>query len=292
MKIPADTRLYDLAPSPNCMKARIGLNLKSVPFKKIAVEPSNRATVVKASGQPLTPAMLADDQVVFDSHAILRWLDGNVKGGPRLFSPDYQAMKQIEEWESFARGGLGRSVRVMFGMAFGRIPVTDDAVAAANAAFAEDTARVEEALSKGPWLVGGQLTAADVMVATNLFYATQPQQEVVRNLPFWSVFQRFDLGPNRERTRDWVARVMAWDCWLNPAAAVRGSAAPSQGASSRKSASSKKPVTASKASAKPAKKAAKAKSASKTKAAKSMPKGKSSKPAKQSKPVKKSKKSR
>lgn len=252
MNIPADTRLYDLAPSPNCMKARIGLNLKSVPYKKIAVDPNDRATVVKVSGQPLTPAMLADSQVIFDSHAILRWLDGNVKNGPRLFSSDYQTMKQIEEWESFARSGLGRSVRAMFGMAFGRIPVTDAAVAAANAAFAEDSARVEEALAKGPWLVGGTLTAADVMVATNLFYATQPEQEIVRSLPFWTVFQRFDLGPNRERTRDWVARVMAWDCWLNPAAACgpaapskgassqRGSAAASKGASSRKPSSSKK----------------------------------------------------
>lgn len=285
MNIPADTRLYDLAPSPNCMKARIGLNLKSVPFKKIAVDPSNRATVVKASGQPLTPAMLADDQVVFDSHAILRWLDANVKGGPRLFSPDYQTMKQIEEWESFARGGLGRSVRPMFGMAFGRIPVTDDAVAAANAAFAEDSARVEEALSKGPWLVGGQLTAADVMVATNLFYATQPEQEVVRNLPFWAVFQRFDLGPNRERTRDWVARVMAWDCWINPAASVPASSKKSPARSAKA-----KSAPAKKAAAKPAKQAAK--KAAKAKPAKAKPAKKSaaSKPAAKSKKSKRGKK--
>jgi len=285
MKIPADTRLYDLAPSPNCMKARIGLNLKSVPFKKIAVDPANRATVVKASGQPLTPALLANSSVLFDSHAILRWLDGNVKEGPRLFSPDYQIMKQIEEWESFARGGLGRSVRPMFGMAFGRIPVTDEAVAAANAAFAEDSARVEDALTKGPWLVGGQLTAADVMVATNLFYATQPEQEVVRNLPFWAVFQRFDLGPNRERTRDWVARVMAWDCWLNPAATFvpRGSAAISKGGSSRRGSAAAGKTAASRASsakkspAKPAKKAAKAKPAAKSAKSKPAPKSKKSK---------------
>jgi len=265
MNIPADTRLYDLAPSPNCMKARIGLNLKSVPFKKIAVDPTDRATVVKASGQPLTPAMIAGPQVVFDSHAILRWLDGNVKKGPRLFSSDYQTMKQIEEWEAYARSGLTRSVRPMFGMAFGRIPVTDAAIAAANAAFAEDSARVEEALAKGPWLVGGQLTAADVMLATHFFYATQPQQAVVRELPFWSVFQRFDVGPNRERTRDWVARVMAWDCWLNPAAATaaaRGVAAPSKGASSRNSSPKKaapKKVAPKKAAvkAKPAKNAPK-----------------------------------
>ncbi len=285
MNIPADTRLYDLAPSPNCMKARIGLNLKSVPYKKIAVDPMDRATVVKASGQPLTPAMLADDQVVFDSHAILRWLDGNLKKGPRLFSADYQTMKQIEEWESFARSGLLRSVRPMFGMAFGRIKVTDEAVAAANAAFAEDSARVEEALSKGPWLVGGQLTAADVMVAPSLFYATQPEQEVVRNLPFWTVFQRFDLGPNRERTRDWVARVMAWDCWINPAASVPASSKKSPARSAKA-----KSAPAKKAAAKPAKQPAKKAAKSKPAKAKPAKKAASSKPATNSKKSKRGKK--
>ena len=274
MNIPSDVRLYDLAPSPNCIKARIGLNLKAVPFRKIAVDPKDRAAVVKSSGQPLTPVLLYGPAVVFDSHAILRWLDANVRQGPRLFSADYATMKKIEEWEVFARSGLERSVRQMFGMAFGRIPVTDEAVAAANVAFAADSARLEEALTKGPWLVGGEVSAADVMLAANFYYASQPEHPTVRALPFWSVFQRFDLGPGRDRTRDWLARTMAWDCWLNDAArSVASSKAVKSSSSSRSSSrSSSKPSrrSSSKKSAarKPARKPAKRKSAPRSKAAK------------------------
>lgn len=267
MNIPSDVRLYDLAPSPNCIKARIGLNLKAVPFRKIAVDPKDRAAVVKSSGQPLTPVLLYGPAVVFDSHAILRWLDANVQQGPRLFSPDYATMKKIEEWEVFARSGLERSVRQMFGMAFGRIPVIDEAVAAANVAFAADSARLEEALAKGPWLVGGEVSAADVMLAANFYYASQPEHPTVRALPFWSVFQRFDLGPGRDRTRDWLARTMAWDCWLNDAARSAASSKAVKSSSSSRSSSKSSSKPSRRAASKPAKSSAR-KSSSRKPAAK------------------------
>lgn len=225
MSIPTKIRIHELAPSPNCMKARIGMNLKSVPFKKVAANPTDRSAIVKAFGQPLTPAMEAGDMKLFDSHAILRWLDANAKKGPRLFSPDYEGMKAIEEWEVFARTGLRRGLRPMFGMAFGRLPVEDGAIAAANAALNQDTAGIEAALEAGPWLTGERISAADVMVAPLLYWASAPEHEVARALPFYGVMRRFDLGPNRERTRDWVARVMAWDCWINPAASSTSKAA-------------------------------------------------------------------
>jgi glutathione S-transferase len=221
MSIPAKIRIHELAPSPNCMKVRIGMNLKSVPFKKIPADPLNRKEIVKLTGQPLTPAMKAGDMKLFDSHAILRWLDANAKKGPRLFSDDYETMKRIEEWEILGRNGLRRGLRPMFGMAFGRLPVDEAAIAAANAALHEDTAQIEEALTAGPWLLGDRISAADVMVAPMLYWATRPDNAAARELPFFPIFQRFDLGEGRDRTRDWVARLMEWDCWVNPAASAK-----------------------------------------------------------------------
>jgi glutathione S-transferase len=264
MSIPTKIRIHELAPSPNCMKARIGMNLKSVPFKKIAANPTDRSAIVKAFGQPLTPAMEAGDMKLFDSHAILRWLDANAKQGPRLFSPDYEGMKAIEEWEVFARTGLRRGLRPMFGMAFGRMPVEDGAVAAANAALNQDTAGIEAALEAGPWLMGERISAADVMVAPLLYWASAPEHEVARALPFYGVMRRFDLGPNRERTRDWVARVMAWDCWINPAASSTAKTA------AKRPAAKAKPTAAAKMGAKAVKPAPSTKSKSKSKS-KAMP---------------------
>lgn len=280
MSIPTKIRIHELAPSPNCMKARIGMNLKSVPFKKIAANPTDRSAIVKAFGQPLTPAMEAGDMKLFDSHAILRWLDANAKKGPRLFSPDYEGMKAIEEWELFARTGLRRGLRPMFGMAFGRLPVEDDAIAAANAALNQDTAGIEAALEAGPWLMGERISAADVMVAPLLYWASAPEHEAARALPFYGVMRRFDLGPNRERTRDWVARVMAWDCWINPAAsstskpavkrpAAKAAAKAKPAAAAKRGAKASKPAPAVKAQAKAnAKAKAKAKPVARRAAAK------------------------
>lgn len=279
MSIPTKIRIHELAPSPNCMKARIGMNLKSVPFKKLAVNPTDRSAMVKVFGQPLTPAMEAGGMKLFDSHAILRWLDANVKKGPRLFSSDYEGMKAIEEWEVFARTGLRRGLRPMFGMAFGRLPVEDAAIAAANAALNQDTAGIEAALEAGPWLTGERISAADVMVAPMLYWASSPEHDVARALPFYDVMRRFDLGANRERTRDWVARVMAWDCWINPAASA--AAKPAKKAKTVKQAKAGKT-----AKAKPAAKSAAAKKGRAAKAA-----GKS-KPASKSKPARKGKAAR
>lgn len=248
MSIPK-VRIHELAPSPNCMKVRIGMNLKKVPFTVIGCDPMDRKAIVKEFGQPLTPAMKAGDTKLFDSHAILRWLDANVKKGPKLFAEDYETMKTIEEWEQYGRAGFRRGLRPMFGMAFGRIPVEDAAIAAANAALHEDTAAIEKALEAGPWLLGERISAADVMAAPMLYWATKPDNEAARQLPFLAVMHRFDLGPGRERTRDWVARVMAWDSWVNPAAAAK----------QPKAGKAKKPAkkAAAKAAKKPAKRPAK-----------------------------------
>ncbi len=267
MSIPSNVTVYELAASPNCMKARIGLNLKGVPFRKVAVDPNDRLAVVKASGQPLTPAMIADGQIVFDSHAILRWLDANVKQGPRFFASEYTRMKKIEEWEALARNGFERSLRPMYAMAFGRMEVSDAAVAAANAALHEDTAKIEEALRAGPWLTGSEISAADIALAASLFYGSQPQYAVVQGLPFWKVFQRFDFGPDRERTRDWVARVMAWDCWLNPAAHAAPPASAKAAKKPARKPAKKAAKKAASAAKKPAKKAQKRAPAKKAKKA-------------------------
>jgi len=196
--------------------------------------------------------------------------------GAQSFSSDYEGMKAIEEWEVFARTGLRRALRPMFGMAFGRIPVEESAIAAANVALNEDTAGIEHALSNGPWLMGDRITAADVMVAPMLFWATQPLNEEAMKLQFAPIMHRFDLGANRERTRDWVARVMAWDCWVNPVASGKKTAKKTgkQAAKARKPA--KAAMKAAKLakfakSAKPAKSKPVAKKGGKKAAAKSKP---------------------
>jgi glutathione S-transferase len=205
-------RLYNLKASPNNKKVRIALNFKGLPYESVAVDPKDRAPVVEVSGQPLTPVLVHRDTVVFDSAAILRYLDANLRDTPPLFSSDYATMKEIERWEHAARGegDLAGPVGIAFKV-FLSGGKGEDELKRASELLRPATERVERRLSESAWLVDGRMTAADVTAACALWYAT-----LVEPLPEDNPFARFffehlQLGDDRDRTRDWVKRVIVHD---------------------------------------------------------------------------------
>lgn len=205
-----EIKLYDLAPSPNNMKARIALNFKELPFTRIPVEGGDRAEVLKVSGQPRTPVLVHGKTVIFDSGAILRYLDANFRDTRPLFSAEYDEMGKIETWELLGRSALTASVGATFGQFFAE--TKDPAVAAwASSNMHENTAKIEEALASGDWLLGNRMTAADVSCAPMVFYAMVPDA-VAASHPIAKFFaDTLKLGDGRDRTRAWAMRVMAYD---------------------------------------------------------------------------------
>ena len=203
-------KVYDLAPSPNNMKVRIALNYKEIPFEKVAVSGDDRAEVIKVSGQPLTPVLVDGDKVLFDSSAILRYLDANFRSTRPLFSSDYNTMHEIEDWEMLGRAALVMSVGMIFGQFFS--PEKDPAVSAkASSMLHENSARLEERLSKANWLVGDGMTAADVSCAPMAYYGMLTP-EIASISPLHKFFyDSLKLGEGRDKTRAWVGRVMAYD---------------------------------------------------------------------------------
>ena len=49
-------KLYDLAPSPNNIRVRVGLGYKKIAYERIAIDPMDRSNLVEISGQPLATA--------------------------------------------------------------------------------------------------------------------------------------------------------------------------------------------------------------------------------------------
>ena len=89
--------LYQLSPSPNSIKVRLALGLKQIPCTLQDTNPADRTALVALSGQSLTPVLTDGDRVIYDSYAILRYLDANnPKAGPRLFSNERSEHKEIE----------------------------------------------------------------------------------------------------------------------------------------------------------------------------------------------------
>ncbi len=203
--------LHQLAPSPNNVKVRIALGFKGVPCDLVSILPDDRDEIVRLSGQPRTPVLVDGDRVVYDSHAILRYLDANVRREPRLFSADYAEQGAIEQWELWARGphGLGEPVGAMFGQAF-LGDADPEVVRRANEVLAERLARVEETLADRPYLMGEHLTAADATVAAFVQVGmVAPDEENVAVIRFFA--EHLHVPAGLERTRDWVRRVVAHD---------------------------------------------------------------------------------
>lgn len=211
----ADVILYDLWPSTNNMKVRIALKYKGISFHRIPVEMGDmeRKDIVELSGQPLTPVMQHGDSVVFDSAAIIRYLEANFPETPRLFSTDRSRMKEIEELEKWARYELTRPLYAVFGeLMKGMEGGTPDLSVCERASeqVHEMTADVEARLQDRPFLLGEAMTAADATAAPQIFYAMAPDAVVAKVPPLAFFKDNFHLGDGRERTREWCMRVMQY----------------------------------------------------------------------------------
>lgn len=171
--------------------------------------PGDRSEIVALSTQPLTPVLKHGDTVIFDSGAILRYLDANFPDTPRLFTEDYAEMGELERWELWAKTDLYSQVVAVFGQVFARTPDTA-VLRRARESMHQATGRIEAALERAPFLLGDAMKAADVVSAplVNLAMISDSAEAG----PILSFFrEHFQLGEGRERTREWVRRVMAYD---------------------------------------------------------------------------------
>lgn len=211
----APIEIWHIPGSPNNVKARVALGYKGLDYERHEIDfsagfPGDRSGVVALSRQPRTPVLKHGDTIVFDSHAILRYLEANFPDTPPLFSDDYAEFGEIERWELFGRTELGPPIGMLFGQALSEAPDAE-AIAQANAAFHAATGPLEERLAQGDWLVGSHMTAADVSCAAGTGLACIPA-ELAETSPVAAFFrEHFHLGPGRERTAAWTGRVLAYD---------------------------------------------------------------------------------
>ena len=206
-------KLFELPASPNNVKARIALGFKGLSFERSILQfnelPGDRSAIVEVSGQPRTPVLQHGETAIFDSGAIMRYLEANFPDTPRLFSTDYAEMGEIERWEWFGRGECSAPVGLIFGQAMA--PDKDATVIRhAQETMRELTNRIEDQLAATGFLVGGRATAADVtavpLVALTMLSASETAGPVVQ---FFA--ENFTLGDGRDRTRAWVEKVQAHD---------------------------------------------------------------------------------
>jgi glutathione S-transferase len=209
--------LHELTGSPNSVKIRIALGYKGLDYERQPVDlddfPGDRATAVSLSRQPRFPILQHGDAVIFDSSAILRYIEANFRETPSIFTDDYATFGEIETWEAFASTQIGPPIGMAFGQAFA--PEADlDALAQANEMLSDCTAELEQKVGADKFLVGDGLTAADIVCAAPL-YLTDMTAEMAAQHPITQFFgDNLKLGDDRPQTREWLRRLMAYDTVL------------------------------------------------------------------------------
>lgn len=204
--------LHQIVGSPNNKKVRIGLHYKGIPYESVPFEfeayPGDRSGLAAFSRQPLTPVLRHGDRTIFDSGAILRYLEANFPDTRPLFTTDYEGMHRIEEIELYGRTALAGPVGMAFQQAFSPTPDLD-VCRQASGMLHEATARLEEQLGVSEYLCGDAMTAGDVACAPLVALSTLTEETAVT--PISRFFhQNYHLGDGREKTRAWAGRVMAW----------------------------------------------------------------------------------
>lgn len=181
----------------NNMKVRVALGYKGIEHVFRTIDPARRDEVREISGQHLTPVMQHGDVVLFDSAAILRYLEANFPRTPRLFGRTRDEQWAIEDWELFARAVLAAP---MMEVVHRRVSggVVDDAMTQrCGAALADAVEHLATGLAGGDWLVGEAMTAADVTAA--------PVVHRIRSAGM------LPLPAAADPLMPWVDRVMAHD---------------------------------------------------------------------------------
>jgi glutathione S-transferase len=181
----------------NDLKVRVALGYKQLPFEFRAIDPQDRETVLRLTGQRLTPVLEHEGRVIFDSAAILRYLDANFRESPSLFGADREEPWAIEGWERFGRGPLADPMMEVLRQKMRGGDVDEAMRARCSAAFAAGVERIDAALAGGEWLVGDALSAADLSTAPVCFR--------IRGAGM------LDWPGTHPRVDAWVDRVMAFD---------------------------------------------------------------------------------
>jgi len=181
----------------NNIKVRVALGFKEIPYTFHTIDPADRDEIVRISGQHLTPVLVHGDTVLFDSAAILRYLEANFRDRPPLFGTSKAEQWAIEDLELFARHTLAVP---MMDVVHHRVTggTVDDAMQARCArAFAEAAGTLIGKLDGREWLVGESMSVADVTAAAVMYR--------IRSAGF------FEPPPGVDGIRGWEDRVTAFD---------------------------------------------------------------------------------
>jgi glutathione S-transferase len=205
-------KLMEFHRSGNCVKVRIALNYKGIPFETEEMSGADRSPLIRAANWPFVPVIVDGDVVMRDSEAILHYLEANYKDRPSLTPATAEAIRQGDALVAEAQGRVRPILRRMFGQGM-QAPADRDprALEGIGDELAKAVEPLEKALEGKKFLLGDRMSYHDILVAGSL-WMTRPRPDFIAVSPIWAFFaEHISLPARFKNLHAWLDRVLAYD---------------------------------------------------------------------------------
>jgi glutathione S-transferase len=196
----AEIVAYGIVGSPYLRAALLGFEEKGVPYKVVPLAPPETKAPAHLARQPFgrVPAVTHGDFALYETQAILRYTDTVFPGiALRPIDPRTTArmdqMVGIVDWYFFREIGVTIVFNRVVAPAFG-MPCNEAAIEAAIPKAKICLAALDGFIGDGPYVVGDQLTIADLMLA--------PQMDMLGVTP-----EAADLLAPHPNLKAWLGRM-------------------------------------------------------------------------------------
>jgi glutathione S-transferase len=196
-------RLYRFEFSTNVERVTLALAHKSLEVESIWVDPADRTTVERVSGQRLVPVLEHDGRVVFDSTAILRHLE-HAFPEPPLYPRDEAKRAEMDVYIDWFNRVYKRPPNELEAELSTPEP-GEERIAELARAMVAHLAVHEALLAEREYLLGDEFSAADCAAFPFLKYALRidPEDDEL----FHRILHERQPSDAYPRLRAWIERV-------------------------------------------------------------------------------------
>jgi glutathione S-transferase len=196
-------KLYRFRFSTNVERVTLALAHKQLPVESIWVDPSDRSPVEKVSGQRLVPVIDDDGRIVFDSTAILHYLEERYPELP-LFPRDQARRAQMDVYIDWFNRVCKRPPNDLEAELLAERP-DQGRIGELAAWMTRNLDLHERRLAGGDYLFGADFTAADCAAFPFLKYALA--REPADDELFHQILDEYQSISERPRLAAWIERV-------------------------------------------------------------------------------------
>jgi glutathione S-transferase len=196
-------RLYRADFSTNAERVALALAHKGIEVESVVIDYSDRSDVQRVSGQPLVPVLDDDGTIVVDSMEIVRYLDAKFPDPPLYPADEARRAEMLVFIDWFNR--VWKAPPNEIEAEESRAQPDRERIAALSAEMAAGLDLFEAMLAGRHYLMGGELSAADIAAFPFLKYA------LVRDPADDEAFHRIldehqRLGDDHPRLSEWIRR--------------------------------------------------------------------------------------